>query len=204
MHGKRPAVADDIVQELHDCQHIVDESKGDTVVVMLSGRVFGDAAAEIERLRRWKAKATEVLKQWDTVADMVPARLGDKKSDAVAAEIERLRSGMDQLSEAVGRFVSAGLQLEEELSEKRALVDQLQVEVEESDQLIRRSADLLNGVANALHRGPLENGLWSWHDLPERAAAERALADQLADALSDHMRGDDHPAYTAWEEARRG
>ena len=45
------ALADDIVQQLHDWQHIVDESKGDAVVVMLSGRVFGDAAAEIERLR---------------------------------------------------------------------------------------------------------------------------------------------------------
>ena len=33
---------------------------------------------------------------------------------------------------------------------------------------------------------------------------ERSLADRLADALADHMRGDDHPAYTAWEEARRG
>jgi hypothetical protein len=124
--------------------------------------------------------------------------------EAQEAEIERLRSGMDQLSEALGHLVSAGLRLEDELSEKRALVDQLQVEVEESDQLMRRSAYLLNGVANALHSGPLENGLWSWHDLPERAAAERALADQLADALSDCMRGEDHPAYTAWEQARRG
>lgn len=44
-------MADDIVQQLHDWQHIVDESKGDAVVVMLSGRVFGDAADEIEYLR---------------------------------------------------------------------------------------------------------------------------------------------------------
>ena len=45
-------MADDIVQQLHDWQHIVDESKGDAVVVMLSGRVFGDAADEIKRLRK--------------------------------------------------------------------------------------------------------------------------------------------------------
>ena len=48
--------------------------------------------AEIERLRRWKAEAMEVLRRWDEVADMVPARIGDLKSDAVAAEIERLRA----------------------------------------------------------------------------------------------------------------
>jgi hypothetical protein len=89
---------DDIVQQLHDWQHIVDESKGDAVVVMLSGRVFGDAAAEIKRLRRWKAEATEVLTRWDAVADMVPARIGDRKSDAVADEIERLRAASDAVS----------------------------------------------------------------------------------------------------------
>ena len=50
------------------------------------------AKAEIERLRRWKAEAIEVLRRWDAVADMVPARLGDLKSDAVAVEIERLRA----------------------------------------------------------------------------------------------------------------
>lgn len=33
--------------------------------------------------------------------------------------------------------------------------------------------------------------------------AERALADWLAHALADHMRGEDHSAYTEWE-ARRG
>jgi hypothetical protein len=48
--------------------------------------------AEIKRLRRWKAEAIEVLSRWDAVADMVPVRLGDLKSDAVAAEIERLRA----------------------------------------------------------------------------------------------------------------
>jgi len=54
-------MADDIVQELHDWQHIVDESKGRAVVVMLSGRVFGDAADEIERLRAENAKQKEEI-----------------------------------------------------------------------------------------------------------------------------------------------
>ncbi len=54
--------------------------------------------SEIERLRRWKAEATEVLKGWDAVADMVPVRLGDLKSDAVAAEIIRLRQEINRLT----------------------------------------------------------------------------------------------------------
>jgi hypothetical protein len=32
-----------------------------------------------------------------------------------------------------------------------------------------RLSDLLHATANALHGGPKENGLWSFHDLPELA-----------------------------------
>lgn len=42
---------DDIVQELRDWQYIIDGVQGQAAVMMLSGAVFGDAAAEIERLR---------------------------------------------------------------------------------------------------------------------------------------------------------
>lgn len=44
-------MADDIVQELNDWAYIVDESQGKACVVMLSGVLFREAAAEIERLR---------------------------------------------------------------------------------------------------------------------------------------------------------
>jgi hypothetical protein len=54
--------------------------------------------SEIERLRRCKAEATEVLRRWDAVADMVPAIIGDRKSDAVAAEIIRLRQEINRLT----------------------------------------------------------------------------------------------------------
>jgi hypothetical protein len=60
--------------------------------------IHAAAKAEIERLRRWKAEATEVLKGWDAVANMVPVRLGDRKSDAVAAEIIRLRQEINRLT----------------------------------------------------------------------------------------------------------
>lgn len=42
-------------------------------------------------------------------------------------------------------------------------------ELEENQQLRDRLSDLLNDIANALHGGPKENGLWSFHDLPELA-----------------------------------
>lgn len=50
---------------------------------------------EIERLRRWKAEAIEVLKGWDALVELIEVQLGDRKSDAVAAEIERLRTERD-------------------------------------------------------------------------------------------------------------
>jgi hypothetical protein len=51
---------------------------------------------------------------------------------------------------------------------------------------------------------PLEQALLDEiYRLTDKLAAEYGLANWLADALSDHMRGEDHPAYTAWEEARR-
>ena len=52
-------------------------------------------------------------------------------------------------------------------------IERLRAEVDECDQLRERMADILHRTADALHGGPLENGLWSWHDLPE--LAEEAL-----------------------------
>jgi hypothetical protein len=51
-------------------------------------------------------------------------------------------------------------------------------ELEENQQLRDRLSDLLNATANALHGGPKENGLWSFHDLPDLAAAlKKRVAD---------------------------
>ena len=48
---------------------------------------------EIERLRRWKAEATEVIARWEDVALLVPfdsSTLGQSKADVVKNEIARL------------------------------------------------------------------------------------------------------------------
>jgi len=83
--GRRPAVrGDDIVEQLEWHGTCVRNAEG---LCLLQQSLY-----EIKQLRRWKAEANWVLKQWDTVADMVPVRLGDLKSAAVAAEIERLRA----------------------------------------------------------------------------------------------------------------
>ncbi len=49
-------------------------------------------------------------------------------------------------------------------------VEELQGQLVEEDQLRSRLTELLTGTANALHNGPKENGLWSWHDLPQLAS----------------------------------
>lgn len=48
---------------------------------------------ELNRLRRWKEEATEVLIHWDAVADRfdLSAHLGQYSADAVGIEIDRLR-----------------------------------------------------------------------------------------------------------------
>ncbi len=38
-----------------------------------------------------------------------------------------------------------------------------------------RQSELLHATANALHGGAMPDGYWSWHDLPQLAAAMRGL-----------------------------
>lgn len=67
--------------------------------------------------------------------------------------------------------------LEEEVLTLRGKARKLKAELAEANQeiadqynLVGRLSKRLEDVANALHGGPLENGLWSFHDLPELAA----------------------------------
>lgn len=56
------------------------------------------ALNEIDRLRRWKAEATEVLARWDAVWEHAgcPGRLGQDRSEAVREQIDRLRAEIDR------------------------------------------------------------------------------------------------------------
>lgn len=46
---------------------------------------------------------------------------------------------------------------------------EVHTELEGLDKLNKQMSDILNRTAIALHGGPLEMGMWSWHDLPELA-----------------------------------
>ena len=54
----------------------------------------------------------------------------------------------------------------------------LNEELDDLRALNERLSDILHRTANALHGGPKENGLWSFHDLPDLAAAlKKRVAD---------------------------
>jgi hypothetical protein len=137
-----------------------------------------------------------------------------------AAEIERLRIERDDLQVLLkGRTA----EFQAEIERLRAEVERLTAEAEEWDadteRHVARMAGLLHDTANAVHGGPLAGGMWSWHDLPDLASAERALADQLVRLLPHfHLSQRCRPpqgialqdwcsecaAIAAYEEARRG
>lgn len=65
------------------------------------GKECVDALAEIDRLRRWKAEATEVLNGWDEVTELIrtdleSSDLGRSVSSIVRDEILRMREERDR------------------------------------------------------------------------------------------------------------
>ncbi|NBV89208.1 MAG: hypothetical protein EBR88_06820 [Betaproteobacteria bacterium] len=80
---------------------------------------------EIERLQRWKAEATTVLKEWDCVAEQIIQGLdfddtvGRRKTDIVADEIERLRTEVDVRDEALMSCLRDGDRVRELIEHER-------------------------------------------------------------------------------------
>lgn len=112
-------------------------------------------------------------------------------------EIDRLRARVAELEAdaEVGRKWRADSSLEswfpftaEELKKAKSRIAELEAERADDDALRERMSDILKRTAIAL-RGP-EPPLtaWSWHDLPERAAAAIASIDlfqRVAHNLAD-------------------
>ena len=92
-----------------------------------------------------------------------------------------------------GRAASAA-EIWAEIERLRAENDTLREAKTENEALRERMAELLTGVAVAL-RGP-EPPLtrWSWHDLPERAAAAVAAIDVMQRAAAMAAGGERHNA----------
>lgn len=70
-----------------------------------------------------------------------------------------------------------------------ARIAELDQEVQECNERTDRMASILSKTANALHGGPLETGLWSWHDLPELATKQRAALENLRRLISSLAKG---------------
>lgn len=70
-------------------------------------REVGRLRHEVERLRQWKAEATAVLDGWEGVWMIAgqPGRLGASKAQAVAHEVQRLRSACDAWMNGVADVV---------------------------------------------------------------------------------------------------
>lgn len=62
-------------------------------------------------------------------------------------------------------------------------IAELEEEELDSDRIRTRMHVLLDATANALHGGRLKHGLWSWHDLPDLARAQRQKLSEAADYL---------------------
>jgi hypothetical protein len=82
------------------------------------------------------------------------------------------------------RRIHGGSAVVEVTQEAADEIERLRAERDADDYLHSQVTIILHRVAVAFHGEPPENGWWSWHHLPERAAAERALADQMARALA--------------------
>ena len=65
-------------------------------------------------------------------------------------------------------------------------------ELSDTEDLATRLSAILEATANALHGGPKENGLWSFHDLPELAAALRKDLETALNILTVNNRGGGH------------
>lgn len=76
--------------------------------------------------------------------------------------------------------------------EKRdSSIKQLQLELDDMGSVNRMLSGILDRTANALHGGPKENGLWSFHDLPELAIELRNRATGAEQEQHRHRKEND-------------
>jgi hypothetical protein len=98
------------------------------------------------------------------------------------ARIWSLTNGVTVPDEAVGGMFSAMVGDHSPETLAAAVIARIEAyEAEEAEASVHaeRQAELLHGIAVAIHGGPLENGLWSWHDLPELVQQTVAERDRL-------------------------
>ncbi len=139
----------------------------------------------------WLAEEEAAAEQWGGLGG---AQFYRERFAAARAEIERLRDEVDIKECRV-----------ETLSNQ---IEQLRAELDAVTDLRSQMTIILHRIGVALYGDGPDTVWWSWHDLPERVAAERALADQLADAIlsasvEEAIEKTD-ASLAAYQEARRG
>lgn len=126
----------------------------------------------------WLGGDLDVPGHCELVADIVlamPEIQALLANEARDAEIERLRAENAEWKRRVMGNTPINITITQntEIELLRAENERLRADVDECDQLREIMADILHRTADALHGGPLENGMWSWHDLPELAKEAR-------------------------------
>lgn len=75
-----------------------DQRGRDAELIAAAPTLIADLLTERDALVRWKAEATEVIESWERVYDALGdvGGLGQRRSDAVLAEVLRLKSELDR------------------------------------------------------------------------------------------------------------
>lgn len=138
------------------------------------GPTWTTAAANITRaIRESHARAIQAEEEADRMRQALSSVL--HKMTEIAGVVEQLEAERDGL-----RY--AGAKDNEEMCQALGRVlGQMNKDAEEAGALRDRLADILTRTAAALKGPPPDDTLWSWHDLPEIAAALRGeRAEQIA------------------------
>jgi hypothetical protein len=72
--------------------------EADAELIAAAPGIIADLLAEHDRLTHWKAEGTEVIESWERVYDALGdvGGLGQRRSDAVLAEVLRMKAELDQ------------------------------------------------------------------------------------------------------------
>lgn len=71
-------------------------------------------------------------------------------------------------------------------------MSELMQELKDTESLCNRLSTLLDETANSIHGGRKENGLWSFHDLPELAAKQNKRIADLENCIRELLKGGEH------------
>jgi len=123
-----------------------------------------EAAAEIINLRQWKLEATQVLARWDAVADLVPAQLGQRLSDAVANEITRLRAEVERIEDHCKLRADLAYLMKCEKDDALAEIERLRTAGKALAEVAVAASPWITPVAAMVQRERIRAAVASWNE----------------------------------------